>query len=102
LDPLAAFVFNPSTRRFGLEVDGLERTLPALSGRAFGLWQQEFGHVHARSASDRRHGAALDGLVDALVAYDLTDSIGGREWIRVHLDEAQLVSILERIAAVHR
>ena len=97
-----AFDFDPTTRRFGLEVDGVEKDMPALSGRALGLWRREYAGTYGRVTDDQAADAPKEGLVDALVAYDLTDALGGREWVEKHLTDEQLVSVLQQIVAVHR
>jgi hypothetical protein len=102
--PSIAFDFNPATRRFRLEVDGVERTMPALAGLAIAHWHREYAEVRFVDAPDTSRGlaadTALEGLVDALTGYDLTGAIG-RDWIDESLTDEQLRLILHRIVAVH-
>jgi len=95
--------------------DGEERILPALEGEKLGRW-------HARYAGDKMagldammeaaeagnlpslleaHSMTMDAMVDALVAYDATGALGGKEWLEEHLDPRQLLLILHRIQVAH-
>jgi hypothetical protein len=102
--PPIAFDYDPAARRFRLEVDGVERTMPALEGLALANWHREYAEVYVRFVDARdtsvsvANDAAMEGLVDALAAYDLKGAIG-REWIEENLTDEQLVLILRRIQA---
>jgi hypothetical protein len=42
-----------------------------------------------------------DGLIDALLAYDRMDALGGRDWLMDNLTVRQLMVMLQRIARAH-
>jgi hypothetical protein len=121
-----SFGFDESVGRFRLVVDDSERTMPALQGLALADWHAQYAGVLIRlvttldeinaeyaGRTDLRSKIeavfrpiaaqhdAIEELIDVLVGYDVTTSLG-RTWIRRRLSSEQLILILRRIVAFHR
>jgi hypothetical protein len=45
-------------------------------------------------------GLSIDALLDAVVSYDRTGALGGREWLEANADPAQLYAALTQMAEV--
>ena len=105
----------PDERAFLIRINGRERLVPDLPGADRSRWVAAYAATMAagKDALDAAsHGADSEAgitslrassrlmhrLVDALVAYDVTKVLGGREWIEAHMTPEQLVLTLRRIA----
>lgn len=91
-----------------LTLGGVERRLPVHNLNQSDEWQQKLAQAIARvELPDTTDGADLVAafiglpsalLLDAVIAYDLTDAIGGRDWIRDHATERDIYVAFQAMA----
>jgi hypothetical protein len=111
------FDFDERARVFRFTFDGgPERAMPILEGDELGRWNRRYAALYlgfldkseqAEKAGDvpavvhaivNANNEVIEDGVDALIVFDRTGALGGRDWIREHLDPSQLVLMLQRIA----
>jgi hypothetical protein len=96
------FDYDPAARCFRLVVGASEAwTIPELQGDDLRRWHVRVGDVFNRLADGGSTDAALEGAIDALLAYDRTSALGSRESVENTLTKGQVVLILQRIQAAH-
>jgi len=95
-----------------IDVGGASKRLPTLSMNAAEKWTQELGAQVAglaqRLSAESESTDAIFGLasfsqtavLDAVVAYDTTSALGGREWLAEHADPEQLYIAFRQIVRV--
>jgi hypothetical protein len=94
-----------------IAVGGVEKIVPTLPIRATREWQASLGSTGdsfspkdvddwtPADASDFS-SLSLDVILGAVVAYDRTGALGGREWLEEHADPAQLFTAAQQMAEV--
>jgi hypothetical protein len=99
------FEHDPATSGFRLVVagDGVRR-MPELRGSELREWNHRyalaFGPLLGTQGLEP-HDRTMNSFVDALLEYDRHGELGGREWLKKHLTDEQIVLILQRIQAAH-
>ncbi|HSW41752.1 MAG TPA: hypothetical protein VLM76_04515 [Patescibacteria group bacterium] len=94
-----------------INVGGTEKRVPTLPMRASAEWQETLGAQLAgfgRSLSADQSADSLVGfarftqgaILDAVVAYDRSGALGGRDWLAEHADPAQLYGAFRQMAEV--
>lgn len=94
-----------------INVGGHEKRVPTLPMNASAEWQEALGAQlggFARNLSTDQSADSLMGfarftqqaILDAVVAYDRTSALGGREWLEETADPAQLYIAFRQMAAV--
>lgn len=98
------FDYVPERRGFRLVLGDSELFLPELDGALLRTWLYRHHAAAVRFASGRSVQASVDALedkFDALLAYDRGGVLGTREAVEAKFTDAQVVLIVQRIAAVH-
>ena len=95
-----------------IAVGGVEKQVPTLPIAANREWQERLSSgpgAFKMPVKDDDWTAAMvaeftglstDALLDAVVAYDETGALGGRDWLEQHADPAQLYAALTQMAEV--
>jgi len=94
-----------------ISVGGIEKRVPTLPMRASAEWQESLGVTlggFARNLSADQSAESLMGfarftqaaILDAVVGYDRTGALGGRDWLAEHADPAQLYIAFRQMAEV--
>ena len=94
-----------------INVGGIEKRVPTLPMNASAEWQEALGAQlggFARNLSTDQSADSLMGfaqftqqaILDAVVAYDRSGALGGREWLAEHADPAQLYIAFRQMAEV--
>ena len=94
-----------------INVGGIEKRVPTLPMNASAEWQEALGAQlggFARNLSTDQSADSLIGfarftqqaILDAVVAYDRSGALGGREWLAEHADPAQLYIAFRQMAEV--
>jgi hypothetical protein len=95
-----------------IAVGGVEKTVPTLSIRATREWQEGLAKGPeafsvpvneddwtAASVAEFA-GLTLEAALDAVVSYDRTGALGGREWLEEHADPEQIHAAAMQMAEV--
>ena len=86
-----------------ITINGQEKVLPTLKIGPFeDEWLPAQTEVIKRLFEEDREPAELfkigmGSLIDAIVAYDTTGALGGREWLRANADHADLHNLVHEI-----
>ncbi len=94
-----------------INVGGIEKRVPTLPMNASAEWQEALGAQlggFARNLSGDQSADSLMGfagftqqaILDAVVGYDRTSALGGREWLEENADPAQLYIAFRQMAEV--
>ena len=94
-----------------INVGGIEKRVPTLPMRACAEWQETLGaqlggfarNLSADQSADSLMGFARftqGAILDAVVGYDRTSALGGREWLEENADPAQLYIAFRQMAEV--
>ena len=94
-----------------INVGGIEKRVPTLPMNASAEWQEALGAQlggFARNLSTDQSADSLMGfarftqqaILDAVVAYDRSGALGGRDWLAEHADPAQLYLAFRQMAEV--
>lgn len=94
-----------------ISIGGVEKRVPTLPIRASAEWQEALGAAlggFARSLAADQSADSLVGflaftqgaLLDAVISYDRTGALGGREWLEENADPAQLYIAFRQMAEV--
>ncbi len=94
-----------------ISVGGVEKRVPTLPMKACEGWQETLGVQlggFARNLSGDQSADSLMGfarftqeaILDAVVGYDRTSALGGREWLEENADPAQLYIAFRQMAEV--
>ncbi|HSW43102.1 MAG TPA: hypothetical protein VLM76_11390 [Patescibacteria group bacterium] len=94
-----------------IDVGGITKRVPTLPMKASAEWQESLGaqlggfarNLSADQSADSLMGFARftqEAILDAVVAYDRTGALGGREWLEEHADPAQLYLAFRAMAEV--
>lgn len=94
-----------------INVGGIEKRVPTLPMNASAEWQETLGaglSGFARNLSADQSAESLVGfarftqqaILDAVVTYDRTSALGGRDWLEENADPAQLYIALRQMAEV--
>lgn len=94
-----------------ITVGGIEKRVPTLPMRACAEWQETLGaqlggfarNLTADQSADSLLGFARftqGAILDAVVGYDRTGALGGRDWLEEHADPAQLYLAFRAMAEV--
>lgn len=94
-----------------ISIGGIEKRVPTLPMRASAEWQETLGAQlggFARSLSSDQSADSLmgfarftqDAILEAVLAYDRTGALGGREWLLEHADPSQLYAAFRQMAEV--
>ncbi len=110
----STFDYDEAYEAFRFTLDGEARPLiPKLEGLAAKEWIAKYARVYTWFAEERPRmmesfdelmrveHTTEDGLLDALMDYDPTGALGGREWLVENLTVEQLILIPQRIARAH-
>ena len=90
---------------------GREKLLPPLSIRANRGWKKRlaeavgetwvtFGQADDYGAIVGLVAGATDTMLDLLIEYDTSGSLGGREWIEDHATDSEVYAAFKEVAAV--
>ena len=94
-----------------INVGGIEKRVPTLPMNASAEWQEALGaglggfarNLSADQSADSLMGFARftqGAILDAVVAYDRSGALGGRDWLAEHADPAQLYIAFRQMAEV--
>lgn len=94
-----------------INVGGIEKRVPTLPMNASAEWQEALGAQlggFARNLSTDQSADSLMGfarftqqaILEAVVAYDRSGALGGREWLEENADPAQLYIAFRQMAEV--
>jgi hypothetical protein len=90
---------------------GREKRLPPLSIRANREWKRKvaeavgaswvaFGQADDTGSIVGLVAGATDTMLDLLLEYDMSGSLGGREWIEEHASDAEVYQTMKEVLAV--
>jgi hypothetical protein len=94
-----------------INVGGIEKRVPTLPMKASAEWQEALGaglgefarNLSADQSADSLMGFARftqQAILDAVVAYDRSGALGGRDWLEENADPAQLYIAFRQMAEV--